>query len=152
MNDQIIKQLKRLRYIEPDAGFMSASRRSILAMRNHEPVSTWFNLRTAGIFAGLVAVLTTSIFLFSSRSASTAMASPEVLNNEFTSLNINMELQQIDYRQNVNQTITSAISEISNSKASHLNKDVLNSESNGLNLDASGTDPEIDQLLNSVIQ
>ncbi len=154
MNDQIIRQLRKLRSIEPDSGFMSVSRRTILAFRKQEPIFAWpsFSFKLAGAFAGLVAVLITSIALFSGNSASTALASPEVLNKEFSSLNINVELQEIDYRQNVNQTITSAISEISSNKASHLNQDVLNSESNNLDLNASGTDPQIDQLLNSVIQ
>ncbi len=154
MNDQIIRQLRRLKSIEPDPSFVLGSRRSILAIKKQEPVFafTWPNLRFVGAFAGLVAVLVTSIFLFSGKSAPSALASPEVLSKEFSNLNINIELQEIDYRQNVNQTITSAISEISDNKARHLNQDVLNSESNNLNLDAAGSDPQIDQLLNSVIQ
>jgi hypothetical protein len=123
-----------------------------LALRKQEPVFTWPNLRLAGAFASLVAVLLTSIFLFSGDSASTALASPEVLSKEFSSLNINIELQEIDYRQNVNQTIASAISEISDNKTRHLNQDVLNSENKNLDLDVMGTDPQIDQLLDSVIQ
>jgi hypothetical protein len=152
MNDQTIRQLKRLKSIEPDLSFVSSSRRTILAFRKQEPVFTWPSFRLAGAFAGLVAMLITSIALFSGNSASMAIASPEVLSKEFSSLNINIELQEIDYRQNINQTIASAISEISNNKARHLNQDVLSSESDNLNLDTAGTDPQIDQLLNSVIQ
>jgi hypothetical protein len=105
----------------------------------------------AGAFAGLVAILTASIFLFSGRSATEALASPEVLASEFANLNVNIELQEISYRQDVNRTITSAISEISSDSARHLNEDVLNSENEKLNLDESGTDPQIDRLLDELI-
>ncbi len=151
MNDQIISQLKRFKEIEPDAHFAAGSRRVILAFKKQEPVFIRPNLRLVGVFAGIVAVLTASIFLFSGNSASTVLASPEVLSQEFNSLKINIELKGIDYRQNVNRTIASAISEISDNKVQHLNQSILKSESDSLNFDANGTNPQIDELLNKVI-
>lgn len=151
MNDQIIRQLKRLKAIEPNPGFTASSRRMILALEK-EPAFVWSNFRLAGALAGLVAVVAASVFLFSGQSATTAFASPEMLNQEFNNMNVNIELREISYRQNVSQTISSAISEISTNKLSHLNQDVLNSESNGFDLETSNTDPEIDQLLNKLIQ
>ena len=64
MNDRIILQLKRLREIEPEAGFAAGSRRTILAFKKEQsPVFAWPNLEgMVGAFAGLVAVLSTSIF------------------------------------------------------------------------------------------
>lgn len=152
MNDRIILQLKRLREIEPEAGFAAGSRRTILAFKKEQPpVFAWPNLRMVGAFAGLVAVLSASIFFFSGQSAKEALASPEVLNNEFAALNINIELQEISYRQDVNKTISSAISEIGSTNVNHLNEDILNSESERFNLDAPESNPRIDQLLQKII-
>ncbi|TSA44282.1 hypothetical protein D4R51_04145 [bacterium] len=152
MNDQIIRQLKKLKAIEPDPHFVAGSRRMILAFNKQELVFAWPSLRMAGVFAGIIAVLTTSIFLFSGNSASTALASPEDLNREFSNMNINIELKEIEYRQNVNQTIASAITEISNNNLSHLNQDILKSEGSGLDLNAFNSDSRIDQLLDKIIQ
>jgi len=153
MNETIIKQLKKLKAIEPDANFASMSRRSILAMKTESRMPFWkVNFRMVAGLSGAVAALAAWVFLFSGPSASTAFASPELLNQEFTNMNINVEVQQIDYRQNVNKTITSAISEISSNKLSHLNQEVLNSEVGSFSSDATGTDPQIDQLLDKVIQ
>jgi len=102
--------------------------------------------------AGLVAIVAAGTFLFSGNSAPAAFASPEFLNQEFTSMKINIELEDIDYSQNVNQTIASAISEISNNKGNHLNQGILQSENNDLNLDVTSSSSEIDQLLDKVIQ
>ena len=66
-------------------------------------------------------------------------------------MNINVELQEISYRQDVNKTISSAISEIGSTNANHLNKDVLNAESEKFNLDALESNPQIDRLLEQVI-
>ncbi|MEK7169319.1 MAG: hypothetical protein AAB377_01795 [Patescibacteria group bacterium] len=152
MNDRIILQLKRLREIEPEAGFVAGSRRTILALKKEQvPVFVWPNLRMVGAFAGLVAVLSASIFFFSGQNAQEALASPEVLNNEFAALSINIELQEISYRQNVNKTISSAISEIGSTNANHMNKDVLNAESEKFNLDTLESNPQIDRLLEQVI-
>ena len=152
MNDRIIQQLKRLREIEPEAGFAAGSRRTILAFKKEQaPILVWPNLRMVGAFAGLVAVLSASIFFFSGQNAQEALASPEVLNNEFAALNINIELQEISYRQDVNKTISSAISEIGSTNANHMNKDVLNAESEKFNLDTLESNPQIDRLLEQVI-
>ena len=102
--------------------------------------------------AGLVALVATGTFLFSGNNAPTAFASPEALSKELSDMNINVELQEIDYHQNVSQTITSAISEISSNKGNHLNQGILQSENNDLNLDVTSSSSDIDQLLNKIIQ
>lgn len=151
MNDQIIRQLKRLSAIMPDRNFAAVSRRTILALKINEPVFAWPNLRFVSALVSFVAVVAVSVVLFSGNNASTALASPEVLNQEFNNLNINIELKEVDYRQNTNQTIASALSEISDNKVRHLNQDVLRSESGNLDLNSDGTNPQIDQLLDKVI-
>lgn len=122
-----------------------------MALRK-EPVSAWYRLRLAGVMAGLVAIVAAGTFLFSGSNAPTAFASPEVLSQEFASMNINIELKDIDYSQNVSQTITSAISEISNNKGNHLNQGILQSENNDLSLDVTSGSSEIDRLLDKVVQ
>ncbi|MGC9603015.1 MAG: hypothetical protein ABSF47_00920 [Minisyncoccia bacterium] len=102
--------------------------------------------------AGLLAIVAAGTFLFSGNNAPTAFASPEVLNQEFANMKINIELNDIDYSQNVSQTITSAISEISNNKGNHLNQGILQSENNDMSLDVTNSSSEIDQLLDKVIQ
>lgn len=151
MNEQIIEQLKKFRSVEPDARFMAGSRRTILALRKEEPAFSWLSFRFAGAMAGIVAAVAAAVFMFSGPSATTALASPEALNQEFANLNINVELKEIDYRENVNQTVSSALSEITDSKISHLNQSVLESESDDLNLETTSTNPQVDDLLNKVI-
>ncbi len=152
MEDRIITQLKKFKSIGPDAHFAAGSRRTILALRKEQPVFTWPNFRFVGTLAGVLAVVAASVFMFSGNSATKAFASPEMLNQEFDNMNINIELQEISYRQNVSQTISSAITEISDNKLSHLNQDILKSESGGLDLNVPDSGLQIDKLLDKVVQ
>ncbi|MGC9610892.1 MAG: hypothetical protein ABSE68_01595 [Minisyncoccia bacterium] len=151
MEDKIFRQLKQLKAIEPNPLFVAGSRRTILALRKEEPVFAWLNLRMAGAMAGAVAMVAAAVFMFSGPSATTALASPEALNREFTGLNINVELKAIDYHQNVDQTVSLALSEISDNRVKHLNKNVLETESDNLNLNSSTSTSQVDDLLNKVI-
>ena len=151
MTERIIEQLKRFKEIEPDPSFTAGSRRTILAL-SKEPVLVWPNLKLVGALASLVAVVAAGTFLFSGQNASTAFASPEALSQEFKNMNINIELREIEYRQNVSQTIASAITEISSNKLNHLNQEILRSESGEMKLDVPNSDLQIDQLLDEITQ
>ncbi len=151
MND-LKKQLKMLANIMPDEQFVAASRRGILAVRqNVKPAWGLFSM-----WAAAAAMLVVSIVGFSSllrtEHAATAVATPEALSREFNGLNINVELQSVSYQQGVDQTIASALSEISNNSMRHLNQGVLQSEQNTINQNSGNTsNPQIDTLLNKVI-
>lgn len=151
MEDKLITQLKKLKRIEPNPFFAANSRRTILALRKEEPVFAWLNLRVAGVMTGMVAAVAASVFLFSAPSATMVLASPEVLNQEFKDLNINIELSAIGYHQNIDQTVISALSEITDNQIKHLNQDILQTESEELDLNSSTTDPEIESLLDKII-
>lgn len=151
MEDRLITQLKKFKAIEPNPLFAAGSRRTILALKKEEPVFAWLNLRIAGAMAGMVAAVAAAVFMFSGPSAATVLASPEALNLEFKGLNINIELSAIDYHQNIDQTVMSALSEITDNRIKHLNKDVLQTESNELDLNSSTTAPEVESLLDKII-
>jgi hypothetical protein len=81
------------------------------------------------------------------------IASAEALSNEFNNLSVNIELRQITYNQNVNQTISSALTEITNNKLNHLNPAVLQSESSSVDPTAApASNPQIDALLNQAAE
>ncbi len=150
MKNDILEQLKDLKRIAPDPDFAARTKRLILA--------TSAPRRPFGIFAAWpkvalgAAVLAALVLVIEAPGAPKAVpiASAEALNNEFTNLSINIELKQVSYNQDVNQTIASAISEITTNKLSHLNPAVLQAESAGLNPGVPASDPKIDDLLNQV--
>lgn len=75
----------------------------------------------------------------------------EKLNQELDSLTISIELDEIEYSQAaINNTIASALSEISNDNIRHLNRELLEEEQGQIDFDYSNGD-EIDELLDTVI-
>lgn len=151
MEDKLIRQLKQLRAVEPNPLFAASSKRTILALKKDEPVFAWLNLRLAGVMAGAVAMVAAAVFMFSGPSAATVLASPETLNQEFTGLNVNVELKAIDYHQNVDQTVMTALSEITDNRVKHLNQNVLQTESDNLDLNSPTSTSQVNALLDKVI-
>ncbi len=150
--DNLKRQLKMLANIAPDEAFVAASRRGILAVRPAMPPA-WGLL---SMWATAVAMLAVSIVGFSSlvhsKRAATALATPEALHQEFNNLKINVALQAISYQQSVDQTIASALSEISTNAMRHLNQRVLKAEQQTINQNpGTSSNPQIDTLLNRVI-
>ncbi|KKU91521.1 MAG: hypothetical protein UY23_C0001G0127 [Candidatus Jorgensenbacteria bacterium GW2011_GWA1_48_11] len=146
----LIKQLNKLRVIAPSADSAARGRALIFIEgepRRFPPVLAW-----ASVFALIILVFSVSYQTLISPATNIISASlnSDQLNQEFNNLSINIELKDISYRQNVNQAIASAISEIESNEARHLNPDVLKSEEQNLNINST-TDPQIDQLLKTII-
>jgi hypothetical protein len=154
MNQDILEQLKSLKKIVPDAGFSARTRHIILAApvaeRAWPAFFGWAKLAFGGL--AVVAVLFIAVIL-PGLPKTVPIASAEALSNEFNNLSVNIELQQITYNQNVNQTISSALTEITNNKLNHLNPAVLQSESSSVDPTAvPASNPRIDALLNQAAE
>jgi len=148
----LAKQLKTLSVIEPDVEFVAATRRGILVVPGKRR-SMW---GVAPLWATAFAMLNVSIITATSLTrpspALSAVENPELLSQEFNNLTINVELEAITYRQTVDQTIASALNEISSNTMRHLNKELLQSEEERFDvLIEAGNNSEIDTLLNKVI-
>lgn len=149
MQNDIFEQLKDLRSVAPDADFAARTKRIILAEPRGRAVWPTLVGWPKVVFGGLAtaAVLLLAVIL-PGMPKTVPIASAEALNNEFNGLSINIELQQISYNQNVNQTIASALSEITTNKLNHLNPAVIQAEGNSLDPNLPASDPQIDALLN----
>lgn len=156
--NNIKDQLKQLRTIEPDRAFAIRAKYEILAPAKSQGLSLFpklnihRNVLLAWSGAGLTAVLlfVVTIPLFFPKPTLSASLSTETLMNEYGSLPINIQLKEIKYDQAVNQTIASAITEVSNTKTKHLNSTILNSEAQKATIKSVET-KNVDTLLNQAI-
>ncbi len=148
----LAKQLKTLDTIEPDEHFVAGLRRTIFAVPKSRK-SVWEILPLwATAFAMLVVSIVTATSLTKPDRALSAVENPGLLSQEFDSLSINVELQAITYHQTVDQTIVSALNEISSNKMRHLNQELLQSEEKRFDVPVGeGNNTQIDTLLNKVI-
>jgi hypothetical protein len=105
----------------------------------------------SGAFA-VIAVAFLAFYLFNSGSGAgkTASLDPQNLLQEINGLSAGIEVGQLSYQDDANQTIASALNEITNTKTRHLSNALLQNEEDGLNLNDS-TNPQIDNLLNQVV-
>ncbi len=156
MSQDIIKQLKKLREIEPDGDFLNRSRSFIVS---YEKPGTSVRLRSyfaawAASFAVIFLIVLGYVFL-PTKNNSLPIASAETLTNELQGMNVNLTLEEMSYNNEVNQTINSAISEITNNKAPHLNGGILQSESSKVDSASSvgsSQDSKINELLDQITQ
>lgn len=161
MHENLILQLKKLKAIEPNADFKTKSRRLLFAHTAIPETATksavfaipW-RWNFAPIFGALLIIVIGTIVLLSpSKTPAVASLNTENLTQELKDLTINIQLQDVSYTQNVNQTIASALTEISDIKTKHLSPSLLQSEEQGLDgTDSTDTQSAIDTLLNSVIK
>ena len=153
MSQDILEQLKSLKSIAPDADFSARTKRLVLAAPVTLPVWRGVFVRSRLAFAAVAMAVVALLVVFLPGAPRTVpIASAEALNNEFSNLSINIELQQISYNQSANQTISSALSEISGNTPDHLNPAVLQAEASSVDPNAPASNPEIEKLLNQVIQ
>ncbi len=153
MSQDLKKQLKRFRTIEPDESFLRGSKALIFSFekKRNFTVKTYL-VAWAASFALVFLVILGYVFI-PTRGNVLPLASAETLNRELADMNINITLQEVSYNNEVNQTINNAISAITSNKAPHLNGDVLQSESAKIT-SSTVTDQssKIDNLLNQVLQ
>ncbi|MBI5733163.1 hypothetical protein HY967_04430 [Candidatus Jorgensenbacteria bacterium] len=153
MDNNLIQNLKKLKNINPNHDFVRTSRISILEIKQKPALNLniWqspFIWLVPAMFAVLLIVVFNLTENKGDLSSLSALNSNHIL-QEYN-LGINIQLKEISYDQKVNQTIASALSEISDTKIQHLNRDILTSEEEGFDL-TEPTDQNIDALLNKVI-
>lgn len=148
--NDLIKQLNKLKTITPDQGVAARGRALIFVAETPRRISPLFLWASAFALTLLIFSISLIRNFENSKANIAASLNPDQISQEFNNLSINIELKDITYRQDVNQTIASALTEIGTNQAQHLNPDVIQSEAQGLNLD-SGTNPQIDELLKTII-
>ncbi len=150
-NEEIKKNLNELRIIGPNPEFKRALKAVVL---NHKPERrVSFRLpffRIAGALAVFVLIVTALTLELSPTPVLSSSFNPDALEKEFENLTINVQIEEIEYREKANQTIASALNEIENTNVKHLNSSLLQDEADNINLNDS-TNPEIDALLETVI-
>jgi len=154
MNQDLIKKLNNFKQIEPDAAFLEKCRGRILALSSKPEkrfVLSWPVFALSGTFVAIVLIGVLSLaFIFPEQRVSSASFDSQKLNQEFDNLSINIQLKEVKYHQDVNQTIASALSEISGTKTKHLNSSILEKEKNDLEINQN-QNGEIDEMLKSIV-
>jgi len=157
MQSEIIKQLKNLKAIKPEPDFTASAKQFILTAQKprrfiFDYLQTWVLATTAIV---LLIVLTISVAdFYKTLSLSKNFINPEEINYEFENLNINIQLQEISYRQSINETIAAALDEISDKKPTYLKTNILEKELNSLKINNGNNQEQnqkIDELLNKII-
>lgn len=160
MQPKIIEQLKKLKSIKPGAGFVATARQLILAAP--QPRRFIFPLQIlagrsvwalGGAVAVLILVLTISIAGFGRVSTFSDLTNSEEIDREFKNLSINIQLQEISYRQSLNEVIASALGEISDSGPSYLKSSILERELDSLEEIGNNLEKreKIEELLDKII-
>ncbi|MEX0690147.1 MAG: hypothetical protein WD095_01750 [Candidatus Paceibacterota bacterium] len=148
MDNKTIKKLEILKSVRPDNEFKDSTRRLILATTPEVKVFSLPKLAFSAILA--VAILAvTGLGIFDSKHP--VLASFDELKQEYEDLTSTLEIEEIEYRQNVNNTISSALKEISSSEASHLNQSLIEEERDQINFMEEDNEEEVDDLLNQII-
>ncbi len=147
---EITTQLKKFRAIEPAEAFRNKTLSLILQNRSRALVFnfSWNWIWMPALASIVLAVVVGGRFLSTKPALSSFNA--EGLRSEFNGLDINIELKEISYRQEVNQEIASAITEITDNRTRHLSPSLLERESQSIDFEA-GSNGEIDGLLDKVI-
>lgn len=152
--EEIKKNISKLKLISPDPAFKNSLRALILSQKT-EKKRMFFGLpflKVEGVFAffALIILIAAALtFELSPRPAISASFNPNYLQNEFETLAINTQIEEVKYRTKTNQTIHSALSEIETTEAKHLNDSLLEDEAENINLTDS-TNSVIDKLLEEV--
>lgn len=146
--EHIIHKLKKLNTIEPSPLFREKSRGLVLCV-TPRPVIDWKSLVWAGVFS-MALLLLVVVKTLTGAGSSPVSLDTDRLKGELRNLSINIQLNEIAYGQRVNQTIAAAIDEITNDQIKHLNKNLLESEDDAINLEESNGS-EVDTLLEKVL-
>jgi len=158
MHEHIIKQLKSLQTIEPDNGFVFRTRNlfvpATIATVNISPRPfSIFNWQYASAFAlVLISVIVIPFFMFTPEET-LASLDTQALTSEIHSLPINVQLEELKYNETAQETITTAVSEASNTDTNHLNTSLIRREGEIINaINEEEVETNVDDLLNQVIQ
>ena len=151
MKQELIKELIKLRSIEPNRAFVKKCRLLILEKTAQKPVIVlWPRIVWIGALAGLLLIITLPNLISRKQLNTASLNNVEKLSREFNEMAINIQLKEISYQQNINQAIASALTEISDTQIKHLNQSILEKEDNGFDV-SNNQNQEINDLLNKVI-
>ena len=154
-NQEIITQLKKFSAVKPDEGYSKGSLALIVSSPKKTGLFFGFLKSTlAGVAVfSLVAVVGVYLVGIWGEGEQTPYVSlnSEDIASELADLNINIELEEVEYRQSVHHAIASALDEISSDEVSHLNRSLLEAEQDLFGDIDSSLEDEIDDLLKSVI-
>lgn len=152
---EILKQLNNLNLIRPSNAFATRSKQIIFAMPQERAQYSGFFFKPAfvGLFSILLIAISAGFYYIGSRNLQTAAyssLSQDKLSAELKNLTIAIEVDNLEYRQSVNKTVAYALQEIDNNGTSHLNKELLKTEQDNLNITETSNE-DINTLLNTVI-
>ncbi|MEX1013685.1 MAG: hypothetical protein WDZ80_00815 [Candidatus Paceibacterota bacterium] len=148
MDKETLKQFKILKVIKPDEDFKQSTRNIILAQKPVENRGFSFLPKVIAFTAALSVILVGFIGFNSLSNPSLASLDQEELNNEIMQ---SLQIEEIEYRQNINETIASALSEVSSSRSNHLDPSILESENTFIQNKQINRDEEVGELLNQII-
>jgi len=157
MQPEIIKQLKKLKSIRPETNFVFTAKQNILTTPQKRFFTfTYFQTRflLTGTTIVLLLTLTLSIANLSKTSSLSKnfFSNPEEITREFENLDINIQLQEINYRQNINEIIALALNEITDKEPTYLKSSILENELNSFKINNNTEKNEkIEELLNKII-
>ena len=155
MDKNFFKDLQILRNIEPDKDFVENTKRIVLAVSPGKTLTpkSFFGLVFAGGLAMILLAIVGlgSIFFTNSEPALSNSFDSDILRGELDNLAIDLQLDEIAYQQDINNTIASALAEISDSRINHLNLSILESEKGLIEENGEEKDSRIEDLLNKVL-
>lgn len=149
---ELIREIRVLKEIRPDEGFVTRTRSLVITARpTLRIIPTWvagFALATI-----LLALVASGIFLSARNPSISSSFNKEALAKEFNELDVNLQIDEVTYSRDIHETIASAITEISDSKISHLNPSILEEEQSYIeDIEGDGAqEKEINDLLEKVI-
>lgn len=150
---EITEKLKTLQGIEPDAAFRARLKAEILSLSPKKNFVGLASLSSANVlrafsFGGIaVASVIVALVVFApARTPAIASLENSQLADELSGLSINIQLEEIAYRNATDRVISSAITEIQNTETKHLNPSVIREEQENLE-DVRVRNVEIDKLL-----
>lgn len=155
MNDLIIKKLKTLEAVRPDAAFISRTRHIVLEQTQHARMSLfrvhWVHQGIFSFAGAALAILLGFLVLqpFGTTVTATSLENAQ-LSKEWNSLSINIQLKEVSYNNNAASVIASAINEIRDTDTRHLNTSLIQEEQNTLNA-IEVKNKNIDAMLNQVL-
>jgi hypothetical protein len=140
----LIKELKKLQALQPDRAFLARGRKRFETQTYTWPMPRWAFASLA--IVGALAVFTVLPAILPFSESSTAL-SADAIQKEFDNLSIGVQLKELEYNQE--DSIISALNEVRETRARHLNTDLLNQESSLGDLPVSNS-AEIDKLLEQI--
>jgi len=145
----ITEILKKLRLIEPNPEYARVSRIAILGAPVIAEKRNFFNWQLAFTLASLLLVLISGNLIRNLKPTAPNL-NAQALQTELSDMNIDIQLAKIDYSQNIDETVSLALKEITNKQTDHLNPIILQSEQTKLNTEPADNQ-NIDNLLNQIL-